>query len=302
MEAQPDKWFRGDMYTAVEAGRAAIARYVNAAKDDVVFVPNASHGVNAVLRSILIGKEDRVLFLNLAYTMVKNTFSYLQGTFGDQMIVVNISFPTSADAIVAAVEEQLSTFPQGSVKLASFSHITSVPSLILPVKRLAAVCHAHGTLVLVDGAHALGHIPLDIPSIGADFYVGNGHKWLVTAKLCMRLVFDHVVSRRLYSLKGSAILWVAKKSQSLVSPTVISLEGRGPSRFVMAFSWEGTADKSSYLSVSAALAFRNSLGEEALMNYTHELAVQGILRSLCDHFVSKVEFIMVFLRGCAFGF
>ncbi len=129
--------------------------------------------------------------------------------------------------------------------------------MILPIRELAAACKARGVLVLVDGAHALGQIPVDVGALGVDFWLGNGHKWL-------------------YSPKGSAVLWVRPELQGMVEPTVISWEGRGATHFQLAFSYVGTTDVSRTLAMGAALAFRRSVGTEAeIMGYMHDLAVKG---------------------------
>lgn len=133
MELAPDAWLRYGVYDRLASVRTALAQYVGANASDVVFVENASHGVNAVLRSMRLTSDDRVLYLNVAYQMVKNAFQYLHNVrpasrprplrasgvtcrpprtgpsqvTGDVSVQVNITFPTSDDAIVSAVEAAL---------------------------------------------------------------------------------------------------------------------------------------------------------------------------------------------------
>jgi selenocysteine lyase/cysteine desulfurase len=139
--------------------------------------------MRSLARALPPGKK--VLILNTAYYMVKMVLQYLEP---QQTLLVNLTLPGSDAAIVAAVAAALDA-EAGGVFAASFSHIVSVPAMILPIRELAAACKARGVLVLVDGAHALGQIPVDVGALGADFWLGNGHKWL-------------------YSPKGSAVLWV----------------------------------------------------------------------------------------------
>jgi selenocysteine lyase/cysteine desulfurase len=221
-------------------------------------------GVNSVLRSILnfqpTDTDRKVLYLSTAYQMVVNTLTFLQEQNGAELLRVNVSFANPAydpDAVVQAVADALDAQPPGSVRLACFSHITSIPALILPVERLVQVCHDRGVLVMLDGAHALGHIPVNVTAIGADFWLGNGHKWL-------------------YSPKGTCALYVAPGLQARVFPPTISDEGVGASAFQKLFSYEGTWDYSGILSMASALAFRATVAsEQQIMQYMHTLAVDG---------------------------
>ena len=255
MEKNPDNWFRYTVFDKMNSVRKILAKYIGADTDDVAFVPNASHGINAVLRSLRIKSGEKILFLNVAYTMVKNTLKYLENFDHDNLLQVNITLPGSNSLIVDAVRNALED-NAGQVKVASFSHIVSLPGFILPVKDLIDLCHAHGVLVLIDGAHALGQIPLALNKLDPDFWVGNGHKWL-------------------YSPKGSAILWVPKRNQNLIEPTTISWEGVGPTHFQAAFAYQGTSSYSPYLAMADAIAFRNSIGgEKKIQEYMHNLAMQ----------------------------
>lgn len=261
MIENPDFWFRysgpGTLYGELDVVRARLAKYINASAKDVVFVDNASGGMNAVIRSIRLPASASILYLNTIYQMVKETILYVhEHDKLEGALQVNITIPGSAAEIVETVAAALRANP--TVKLASFSHITSVPAIILPVKDLVRVCHEHGVMVVIDGAHALGHIPVDVQDINADFYVANGHKWL-------------------YSPQGSAILWVAPDKQHLVQPNIISNEGKGATQFQMQFSYTGTKDYSPFLAMGDALDFREQAlgGDKAIMTYMHELASAG---------------------------
>lgn len=222
---------------------------INANKNDVVLVENASGGVNAILRSLLFQKGDKVLHTNVAYPMVTNTLNWLSQRDGLNSVNMQITFPATDTTIVGLTKQMVSA---GGYKLCVFSHITSTPAIVLPIKQMTAACHAAGALVLIDGAHALGQIQIDVADIGADFYVANGHKWL-------------------YSPKGSAFLWVNPSLQSAIVPTVISSSGK--TDFVGSFEYTGTRDYTAFASISAAVQFRQQLGDQRVTDYNHELAV-----------------------------
>lgn len=257
-ELNPDRWFRYEIYDALNKVRANVATYIGAFINDVVFIENASHGINAILRSIVpTMPQKKIMYLNIAYPMVKHCLTYVHETFGNDLIEVIIEGEALSDHNVLLDQVKVALERnKGEVGILVFSHITSVPAIILPADQLTTLAHEYGAMVLVDGAHALGQIPVDMEQSKFDFWLGNGHKWL-------------------YSPKGSALLYVRKDHQSLVRPTVISYLGQGATEFQKWFAWQGTNDFSSYLAIQAALDFRASFGDSEIMEYMHDLAVKG---------------------------
>jgi len=256
MEAMPDIWFRaGDNgYRAmVIKARATMAEYLNATDpDDLVLVENASAGVNAVLRSIKYNPGDKVLITSTAYPMVKNLLTYLAEKDGIEVVQVPLVFPlTSDDDILIPVAQAIAQHGS-SIKIASFSHIDSVPGFILPVAGLNKLCQSAGIRVLIDGAHAIGQIPINLRELDVDYYVTNGHKWF-------------------YSPKGTAILYVRKQYQQEIAPTVVGSEWK-MNNFAPNFEYTGTRDYTGFVTLEAALNFRNRFGDLQIMSYLHELA------------------------------
>ena len=157
-----------------------VAKFVGANPKDVVFVPNATSGINVVLRCLDISEGDGILIANQTYGAVQMTAQEVCQANKAKLLVLNITFPTSdmtglvdyhATEIVQHYEKVLQENP--CVKLAIIDAITSISALKLPFKRLTELCHKHNVLVLVDGAHAPGQIPLDLERLGADFFVGK---------------------------------------------------------------------------------------------------------------------------------
>jgi len=255
-ELNPDRWFRTELYSFADEVRVQMAAYVRADPDDLVFVENASNGLTAVFRSIQIrlNPGGKILLLDLAYGMVKTTVQFLSDSYGIPSMQLHIPFPTSQSQIISLVRQTLEDHPD--IAFASFSHITSTPAIILPVKELVQLCRNKGVLVLIDGAHVLGNIPLNIPDIDPDFYITNGHKWM-------------------YTPKGSAILWVRKDKQSMIFPTIITGAGMGKNNYQKTFSYQGTTDYTSYMAFPTALQFRADFGDQAIMDYMHNLASEG---------------------------
>lgn len=79
--------------------RERVAKYIGAKKEDIVFVPNASHGMNAVLRSLKLAASEKILYLNTAYRMVVNTLEFLHNFAGDQLVMANVTWPGSSEQV-----------------------------------------------------------------------------------------------------------------------------------------------------------------------------------------------------------
>lgn len=257
METQPSRFMRTVLPGALRAAAERLAAFIGARGDDVVFVDNATGGCNAVLRSLRLRPEQDVLVLSHGYGAVRNTVRFVTEQAGARMTEAVIPFPRpTADAVVAAVAAALTP----ETRLAVIDHITSASALVLPVDRIAAVCRERGVPVLVDGAHAAGQIDLDVPSLGADWYTGNCHKWLCAPK-------------------GSAFLWSAPERQAGLHPTIIS---HGFEQGYLAeFDWTGTRDFSAMLAVPAAIDFHQRLGGAALRQRNRDLALTAT-RLLAD--------------------
>ena len=257
MEAQPGRFFRREMVPALREAAARLASFLGAEGQDLAFVENATTGCNAVLRSLRLGPGDEILTLAHGYGAVRNAARFVAERAGATVVEVPLPFPRpAAGQLTARVCGALTE----RTRVAVIDHITSPSALMLPVADIAAACKREGVPVLIDGAHAPGQVPLDLPAIGADWYAGNCHKWLCAPK-------------------GCGLLWVAPERQAAVHPVTISHGlGRG---FLEEFDWTGTRDPSAFLAVEAAIDFIESLGGPALMARNADLARRAAL-SLAD--------------------
>jgi len=248
MEAQPGRFMRAELLGALRVAAAGLADFLGAAGEDVAFVANATEGCNAVLRSFALAPGDEILVLSHGYGAVRNTVRHVAASAGARVIEAAVPFPRPEPAaLVAAVAAAL----RPRTKLAVLDHVTSPSAIVLPLAEIVAACRAAGVPVLVDGAHAPGQVPLDLPTLGADWYVGNCHKWLCAPK-------------------GAGFLWAAPERQAGLHPAVIS-HGYGQG-FVAEFDWTGTRDPSAFLAVPAALDFCGRLGGAALVARNRALA------------------------------
>ncbi len=249
LELQPVRFMSQELPDALRTAAAELAGFVGAKGEDIVFVENATAGINAVVRSLSFSPGDLIVTTNHVYGAVRKTLEFVCQRTGAKLIEARVPFPISNEAeIVAAIATQLNS----NVKLLAIDHITSPTALIFPVAEIIRLAKLQNIPVLVDGAHAPGMIPLQIESLNADWYVGNCHKWL-------------------FAPKGCGFLWTTPQRQRETHPTVIS-HGLG-SGYCHEFDWTGTRDFSAWLAVTEAIAFARQLGVTEIYQHNHNLAV-----------------------------
>jgi isopenicillin-N epimerase len=260
MEAGPVRFLSRELDDLLDVARAALARFVGAEPDDLGFVPNATTGVNAVLRSLLFGTGDELLTTDHTYNACRNTLNFVAERAGAHVVVAPVPFPLEApDQVVDAVLSRVTP----RTRLALLDHVTSPTGIVLPIERLIAELSARGVETLVDGAHAPGMVPLDLGTLGATYYSGNCHKWLCAPK-------------------GSAFLWVRRDRHASVHPVTISHGANavrpGRSRFRLEFDWVGTCDPTAWMAVPTAIDHVGSLlpgGWPAVMARNRALALEA---------------------------
>jgi isopenicillin-N epimerase len=231
---------------------AAVAEFVGVAGEDLVFVDNITTGANAVLRSFPFNAGDEIAVTNLGYGGVTNTARYVARTTGATLRTIELPQPgASADEFIEAIATGLGAH----TRLLIVDHITAATAMVLPLAQIAALCHDRGVLVFADGAHVPGNIPVDISSLGVDWYSANLHKWAWTPRSC-------------------GVLWAAKQHQSYLHPTAISW---GLDNGITAeFDLLGTRDPSAALTAPFSIGLLDDFGGDegvhAVYRYNHELA------------------------------
>lgn len=249
MERQPSRFVTSEWGPAIRHAAGVLAEFLGAEPNDVAFVDNATTGCNAVLRSLALGPGDDIVILSHAYGAVRNAVRYSAMAVGARVVEAQIPFPDpSSAAITASVAGVLGP----ATRLVVLDHITSASALVIPVQDIVRLAHEVGARVLIDGAHAPGQIDLDLTAIGADWYVGNCHKWLCAPKGC---AFIHAAM------------------QDGLHPTVIS-HGYGKG-FLAEFDWTGTSDPSRFLAVVDAIAHHERLGGPRLRRRNQALAAEA---------------------------
>jgi isopenicillin-N epimerase len=263
LEREPVRFFNHRYHDLLDGAREALARFLGANPADLVAVTNATTGVNTVLRSLSFGAGDELLTTDHAYNACRNALDFTAERTGAWVRVARVPFPLAGPR--AVVEAVLATVTPRT-RLALLDHVTSPTGVIFPVEELARELSARGVEVLVDGAHALGMLPLDLSALaaaGVSYYTGNAHKWLCTPK-------------------GAAFLFVRRDRQPAIRPLVVShgtnQRRPGRSRFHDEFDWPGSHDPTAFLAIPAALEHLGSLlpgGFPELRERNHRLVVAG---------------------------
>jgi isopenicillin-N epimerase len=242
----------------------AVAPFVGARPEDLVFVPNVTYGINAALGSVALAAGDEMVITDLAYGAVKLAAKACCDRAGATLKTVDIPFPIrDAGDVVGAIVTAITP----RTKLVVVDHVTAQTALVLPVAAIAAECRRRGVPVLVDGAHAPGSRPVDITSLGVDWYTANLHKWA-------------------HAPRGCGILWAAAERQATLHAPVVSWgRDRG---FLHEFEHIATADPTNVLAAPEGIALLREWDFDACVRYMHGLAWHAG-EMLADRWDTRVE-------------
>lgn len=282
-ERRPDQFIRYTYPELLDSNRAAIAALLNAPSvDEVVFVPNATVGVNTVLRALSetwnADGRDEILHFSTIYGSCGKTIDYVtDSTYGRvRGRDIALTYPLSDAAILSAFHAAVSRARSEGrrPRVAVFDTVSSLPGARFPYEVLVRACRELGILSLVDAAQGVGIIPLDLAALDPDFLVSNLHKWLFVPRAC-------------------AVFYVPVRNQGLIRSTVPTSHGyvprdaararanplppSGKSAFVSNFEYVGTLDNAAYLCTKDAIEWRERVlgGEERIRAYLWRLAAEG---------------------------
>lgn len=266
MEAEPVQFLWRRYEEQLDPARAELARFVGASPQDIVFISNATTGVNAVVRSLKLRRGDELLTTAHDYNACRNVLVEVTRRAGAKLVITQIPFPIhSAEEVVEAILPAVTP----RTRVAMIDHVTSNTALVFPLARIIRELEKRGVDTLVDGAHAPGMLPLNLTRLRPAYYTGNLHKWVCAPK-------------------GAAFLWARGDRQADLQPAVISHGNNRPrpghSGFQDRFDWAGTLDPTPWFCVGEAIRRLGRLlpgGWRELRKRNHELAVRA-RRLLCE--------------------
>ncbi len=255
LEAAPMRFFVLDWQRELDAARTALAAFVHAPAERLVFVPGSTTGVAIAVHSLPWQTGDEIIVTDHGYRACRNQVERLAAARGLRIVVVDLALPFDPDQLVTAISNAITSH----TRLVLIDHITSPSALIMPVERIAELARARGIATIIDGAHAPGQLALDVAAIGATYYTGNCHKWMCAPK-------------------GTGFLVVADGAPAL--PLVTS-HGASPdygpaNRLHAELDWAGTHDPSAHFAVPTAITevATEGGGWPAIRQRNHDLVLE----------------------------
>lgn len=265
MEQNPVEFLGRQSARLLGGARDVLAGALSARGEDLVFTANATTGVNIVARSLALREGDEVLTTNLEYGACDATWQRVCAQAGAHYRQVKIGLPFNAATFV----DRLLSAVTPRTRLIYLSHITSTTALILPVAQVCESARQLGVPTLIDGAHAPGQLDLSLDAIGADFYVGNCHKWLCAPK---GTAFLHARADRQDWLDAPVTSWGYAPDSGGHRGFDAYL---GHTVFERRMQWQGTRDISAWLAVPTAIEFQRRHDWASLRSRCHALAAHA---------------------------
>lgn len=268
IESQPVEFFTRKSHELLRQSRETLAKYLNTSAQNIVYTTNTTYALNIVAQSINLQPADEVLGTNHEYGAMDRMWLAQSKKTGFKYIKHKVKLPyTNAQDFVADFCKNINK----NTKVIFMSHISSASALIFPVEEICKVANEKNIITIIDGAHAPGHINLNLDELNADFYAGNCHKWMMAPK-------------------GTAFLFAKKQKQELLKPIVTSwgeLSGnKYENNFIAEFQDQGTRELSGFLSVPAAIKFMNDNRHEKAID-TNKILILYAKQKLCEIFDTK---------------
>jgi isopenicillin-N epimerase len=255
LQAEPVDFFNRIMPNAMEWALTQLAGLVGTRSENLVFVDNATTGMNVAADSVRLAPGDEVLITDHDYGAVIRIWQRACDRAGARLVVQPVHVP------IICQEQLIDDVLRGvtpRTRLLVFSHVTSPTAIVFPAEALCRAARQLGLMVCIDGPHALAMRDIDLDGLDCDYYMASCHKWL-----CAPF--------------GSGFLYVHPRNQSSVQPAILSWGRHPPWQRDLTwrdeFTWLGTRDPAAWLAVPVAIDFMiENVGLDVFRGHTHAMA------------------------------
>jgi len=253
-------WFGYEENTRIHELRDAMAAFLHIGRDELAILRNATEANNVVCNGLEMKSGEEAILTDQEHPGCRGCWEQKAARYGIKIVNVALPAPPDTPEEVVSIFERSIT-PQ--TRILVFSHITSPTGIILPVKQICAMARSKGVLTHIDGAHAVGQIPLDLHDLGCDFYASSPHKWLMAPK-------------------GTGLLYV--RQELLERLWVNTCSGSWHDYTLKAYRFEnlGTSNLSVMVGLKAALDFYRTIGAERIYARIHQQA-QKVREAVLSH-------------------
>jgi isopenicillin-N epimerase len=251
LEGNPQRFFTASLWDRIVHARRHLSTFLGADPDGTAFIPNATAGINIVLGSLDLRAGDEIITTTHGYGAVALAVDHVCRRTGAVHTVVPLGLAAPENDVVAAITEATTA---GRTKLVIVDQISSATARMLPAARIVAALRSRRVPVLVDGAHAPGILAMPVDAIGADFWVGNLHKWL-------------------FAPRPTAVLSVAPTWRDRIEPPIVSWDlAKG---YPVNVEMQGTLDYTAWLAAPTGLYVVRMLGLDRMRAHNAALAAYG---------------------------
>ncbi len=235
LENQPVHFIEKEIPDLMTKSRKSLSTFLNVDSNDLILIDNPTTAINEIIRSLKLQPGDEIISTDHEYGAMDKAWEFVTEKTGSIYKNIKLPFPIESDKDITST---LINNCSDKTKVLFISHITSPTAIIFPVKELCDFARKNNIITIIDGAHAPGHIELDIMNLNPDYYIGTCHKWLCTPK-------------------GVSFLYVNKEMQNKLDPLIIGWGWRDSetklSNFQSNHQWWGTRDMSSYFCIPLSI-------------------------------------------------
>lgn len=240
-------------YQELRDVRALAGSFINATVDEIAITQNATVAMSMLANGLDLAAGDEVVSTDHEHAGGISGWRLRAKRHG--VIVKEVALDPLLAGGPEAIEKAFADAMTPRTKVVMFSHITSGLGILMPAKELCALAHGRGALAIVDGAQAVGQIPVDVQALGADAYVTSPHKWLMAPK-------------------GTGILYIKRDVQDRFWTTLASSRWDDREKGAFRFMQYGTGSVPVSEGLVAALKFVSKIGVDRIARWDRMLSTR----------------------------